>query len=271
MSGITLSTTTLAAQIEATVSAASQTVTGPGGMTTKSTLDTQLSVLTDLRTSVTKLDPETAAAIVGSVTASMTGPGHLAAQLAPMLNGVLADLSTAMSQGQGAFFFNLTTPGGSGAMGAVTPSEAAAIVAGHGPVFGSINGYSVGAALRTAFSQKPKAGQSATAATPTPPPPPDDPKATIAHMALELLESKGPSSGAKNAAAATPGDDAAQQIRSLASELASATASETPSIDDDSTASLTIIYVPPAETDTTEIETAQSVSTETTSVLNIQA
>lgn len=91
MSGFTLATTTLASYAEAQVSKASQQTSETA---VSSVLDTQLSVQTDLRTTVTTLDPAAVTAVVNSIDASMAG--HLPAQRAPMINGALTDLSNAM-------------------------------------------------------------------------------------------------------------------------------------------------------------------------------
>lgn len=142
----------------------------------------------------------------------------------------------------------------------------AALLAGHSPDLGSVDGYDLTQVLRTAFNQRQKAAQSTAVATQGV----DDPKLATARMALTLLESKGHLATAKTTASADPGDDPASLIRSLVDSMPNETASKTPG-GDDSTASVTIIYVPPTQADTTEADMAQSVSTETTSLLDIQA
>jgi hypothetical protein len=260
MSGMILSTVGITAQIQAEVSAASLRTSGPGGTTTRSTLDAQASVQTDLRTTVTTLDPDTAAAIIGSIDASTAGQSAERRRL--MLDGALSDLDQAMSQGQGAFFFNFRAPGGGGAVGAVTPSEVAAILAGHGSDLGSINGYALSDVLRAGFTQQARVERSGAAEAQAA----DDPKVTDARMALALLKSKGLTPDSKTVATGEPGDDAAQRIRSLVGTIAA----ETPGSEDKNAATLTLVYVPPTESDTLEIKTTQSVSTETSSLLDVR-
>jgi hypothetical protein len=261
MSGMILSTVGFTSQTQAEVSTATLRASGPCGTTTRSTLDTQVSVQTDLQTTVTTLDPEAAAAIIGSVDASTAGQGPDRRRL--MLGGALSDLDKAMSQGQGAIFFNFRAPGGGGAVGAVTPSEVSAILAGHGSNLGSINGYALSDVLRAAFSQKVKVERSGSIDAQAA----DDPKVTNARLALALLEGKGRASGSKSVAAAKPGDDAAQQIYTLVGAMVT----DTPGSENPNAATLTLIYVPPTETDTFEIKTTQSISTETSALLDVHA
>ncbi len=119
MSGITISRVRFTSQIEAEVEAASLRTSDPSGATTRSTLDMQVSVQSDLRTSVTTLDPETAAAIIANIDAASAGQGAERRRL--MLEGALSDLSEAMSQGQGAFYFNFRAAGGGGRRGGRDP------------------------------------------------------------------------------------------------------------------------------------------------------
>jgi hypothetical protein len=248
----------LTAHIQAELFASSTQGPSPGGTTLRSTVDTHVSIETDLRTTVTTLDPDAASAIIGDIDA--TTAGQEPERRRSILQGALRDLGQAMSQGEGAFYYNFRAPGGGSVIGAVSRSDLAAILAGKGPDLGSINGYALRDVLRAAFSQKETAERFGAIVV-------SGPAAPSSRTALTLLEAARHSSDGKTATAPEPDEDAAQRIRSLVAIMAG----ETSRSEDRNSAALTLIYVPPAVTDSIEFSTEQSVSSETSLLLDIHA
>lgn len=147
MSGITLLNTSYTSLFQEQASAVSLRRSTPSGTTTETAISEQISLQTDLRRTVTSLNSQSAAAIVGSVTGAI---GMSGSAQSSTLASVFGELGQTMSQGQGAYFVGFSTQSGSVFM-SMTPSQYADLTKGNGPE--PISGHSLKDALQQAISQ----------------------------------------------------------------------------------------------------------------------
>jgi hypothetical protein len=260
MSGITLLSTSFTSLAQEQASATFLQRSTASGTTTQMSLATEMSIHTDLRTTVTSLDPQSAAAIVGSVTGAIgISPGSQSSTLATVFD----QLGKTMAQGQGAYFVGFSTRAGSVFM-SMTPDAFAQLMAGKGPE--PIGGHSLSDALKQAMQQAQGNADPAPPAAPTE----GDPALNGARAALAMLRRNNAASPGTLAVPAETNNAPSIVIGYLARQIGGMV-NMTLNPNGTARTMLSVVYVPPAEASTTDIQTTQTASTDTVATLNITA
>lgn len=239
--GVVVAFTLVDTQSYANVQAQFATAPLPGFGAVEAAVAEQAAVQTDISTTGVSLDPVAWGGILASIRgyAAARGPAF-AEDENTAVAATLKDLGQTLSQGQGAYYVAFQQ-GAGGVSLSLTPSQFAKLAAG-GTVPQLSPEDSFYPALQAAFRQYNQDQRSAGLAEQA-----VAPGLTDGQIALSLLQRKPAAVKATEAATPPAGSN----------QLSSATQLQTTSFDGQKV-TLTVVYVPPSEAATTDVQTAQT-------------